>query len=260
MRVSGIRGVLLDLSGTLYSGEHRIEGTRRTLRWLEEAGIGYRFLTNTTTKSRKEIAGKLAGLGLECPEETILTPLAAARERLAADGCSSVFPLLREEVLGDLGGIAVEEEAPDAVLVGDLGADFDYGILNRAFRALMDGAAFYSLARNRFFEKEGELFLDVGAFAEALAFATRREDLCLGKPSGAFFDRALSALGLPAEAVAVVGDDLEADVLGAMEHRMTGILVRTGKFNADLLDRSGRKPDAVIDSIATLPECLGKAP
>ena len=256
MGLFGIRGVLLDLSGTLYSGDHRIEGTRRTLSWLKENGIRYRFLTNTTTKPRTRILEKLRSLDVEGTEESILTPFEAAREQLKQDGCDSVFPLVAEKVLGELGAVEVTEDSPDAVVIGDLGSDFDYEILNRAFRCLADGARFYALARNRVFESEGNLCLDMGPFVQALEFAVRREALCLGKPSGPFFDRALTDLGLSAREVAVVGDDLESDVLGAMDHGMKGVLVRTGKFSADLLEHSGQKPDAVIDSIADLPDLL----
>jgi len=259
MGVSDIRGVLLDLSGTLYSGDHRIEGTRRTLAWLKDKGIRYRFLTNTTTKPRSVILEKLRGFDVDAEETGILTPFVAAREQMKQDGCASVFPLIAEGVLGELGEIGVSRESPDAVLVGDLGAAFDYEILNRAFRCLVGGAKFYALARNRVFESGGDLFLDMGPFVQALEFAVRREALCLGKPSGPFFDRALAELDLRADEVAVVGDDLESDVPGAMDHGMRGILVRTGKFSVELLEHSGQKPDAVIDSIADLPEWLSKA-
>jgi len=256
MKLKGIRGVLLDLSGTLYSGGRRIEGTRRALASLREQGIGYRFLTNTTTKPRSSLKERLEGMGLHEDESWILTPFAAARERLRQDACETVFPLIADEVRGELGALRAVETAPDAVLIGDLGAGFSYDVLNRAFRHLADGARFYALARNRVFESGGELFLDLGPFVQALEYALGRESLCLGKPSGPFFDLALGELGLEPSDVAVVGDDLESDVLGAIDHGMRGILVRTGKFSANLLNASERKPDAVIDSIADLPDLL----
>jgi len=256
MSRSEIKGVLLDLSGTLYSGGKRIDGTRRTLGWLGDRGMDFRFLTNTTTKSRSGIFQKLGDLGIEASEESILTPLVAVREQLKNDGSRTIFPLLKEEVLSELADFEFSDCSPDAVVVGDLGEDFGYEILNRAFRCLHNGAKFYVLARNRIYESGGELFLDMGPFVGALEYALRREAVCLGKPSGAFFDLALAALGLPRSEVAVVGDDLESDVLGAIDYGMRGILVKTGKFSADLLRNSERKPDAVIESIAALPEAL----
>ena len=251
-----IQGVLLDLSGTLYSGDERIEGTRRCLAQLEKRGVPYRFLTNTTTRSRSRIARKLTELQVPTREEWILTPMAAACERFRADGFETAALFVAEAAKEDFAGIRETEIQPDALILGDLGENFDYGILNRAFRLIADGAAFYALARNRFFEAGGELFLDMGPFVEALAYASRTEPVCLGKPSEAFFRSAVTDLGLPPESIAVVGDDLETDVLGAMDYGLTGVLVRTGKFHRSQLDQSNRKPNAVIDSIADLPTLL----
>ncbi len=53
----------------------------------------------------------------------------------------------------------------------------------------------------------------------------------------------------------MVGDDVISDVEGAMTIGLRGILVKTGKFQPEDLQR-GVRPDAVIDSIADLPGTL----
>ncbi|MBC2601529.1 TIGR01458 family HAD-type hydrolase [Puniceicoccus vermicola] len=253
--LKGIQGVLLDLSGTLYSGNERIEGTRKCLAELNERGIEYRFLTNTTTKSRSKIREKLASLKVEVDERLIITPMAAAREQIRKDGYLTANILVHEDARDDLGAID-ESDDPDVVILGDLGDGYTYEVLNKAFRQLSNGAAFYALAKNRFFESNGELFLDMGAYVEALSYASHKQALCLGKPSETFFDRAVESLDLPKEAIAVVGDDLESDVLGAMDYGMKGVLVRTGKFSEETIKNVDREPDYVIDSIRDLPRLL----
>jgi ribonucleotide monophosphatase NagD (HAD superfamily) len=57
----------------------------------------------------------------------------------------------------------------------------------------------------------------------------------------------------------MIGDDIEADVRGAKDAGLRGILVRTGKFRQADLERSGVEPDAVIDSLAALPAFLRAA-
>jgi ribonucleotide monophosphatase NagD (HAD superfamily) len=54
----------------------------------------------------------------------------------------------------------------------------------------------------------------------------------------------------------MVGDDVEADVGGAMDAGLAGILVRTGKYREDLVRQSGIEPTATVDSIADVPELL----
>ncbi|HEY3209533.1 MAG TPA: HAD hydrolase-like protein, partial [Actinomycetota bacterium] len=73
-----------------------------------------------------------------------------------------------------------------------------------------------------------------------------------GKPSREFFEAGLKSLGFAAESVAMVGDDVENDVLAAQSLGIMGILVRTGKFVPEALTRASGAPDLVIDSLARL--------
>ena len=75
------------------------------------------------------------------------------------------------------------EDSPQAVLVGDIGEELTYGALNRAFRFILDGAAFIALARNRYFRGVDGLCLDVGAFVAALEYATQKKAILIGKPA-----------------------------------------------------------------------------
>ena len=55
----------------------------------------------------------------------------------------------------------------------------------------------------------------------------------------------------------MVGDDIESDVLAAQRCGITGVLVRTGKFQPEALREADGTPDEVIDSFAELPALLG---
>ena len=66
-------------------------------------------------------------------------------------------------------------------------------------------------------------------------------------------------MGLALADIAVVGDDIDSDVRGAMTAGAQGVLVRTGKFRATDLDEPGPAPDAVVDSVADVPRLLGLA-
>jgi ribonucleotide monophosphatase NagD (HAD superfamily) len=54
----------------------------------------------------------------------------------------------------------------------------------------------------------------------------------------------------------MVGDDLDGDIVGAHNHGMKTILVRTGKFRPDDVERSTVQPDGIVSSIAQLPQWL----
>jgi HAD superfamily hydrolase (TIGR01458 family) len=189
--------------------------------------------------------------------DELLTPAALAVRHCLDKGHRRVSLLMNEEVKGDFAALEEDDEHPDAVIVGDLGEDFAYPVLNRAFRHVMDGAELIALQRNRFWLRADGLSLDVGPFVAALEYATARDAYVVGKPAPGFFQEVLREAGAAADDSAMVGDDIETDVGGALGAGLAGILVRTGKYRPDAAASSGVEPTATVDSIADVPELLG---
>jgi phospholysine phosphohistidine inorganic pyrophosphate phosphatase len=248
-----VGGFLIDLDGTVIEGGELIPGAGEALRTLAEKKIPYRIVTNTTSKPRSAILARMKELGLELQPQQVITAPIIGRDYLRREGITRCFPLLKPALLEDLTTIEFVENSPQAVLVGDVGDDLTYHALNCAFRFLLDGAAFITLAHNRYFRGTDGLYLDVGSFVAALEYATQREAILIGKPARDFFLLACESMEVPFEATVVIGDDLEADVGGAKTAGCTGVLVRTGKFRPDQIEKSEISPDAIIDSIADLP-------
>ena len=132
--------------------------------------------------------------------------------------------------------------------------------LARAFGELELGAELYCLHKNRWWQTSRGPLLDSGAFVAGLEYAAGVEATVLGKPSPAYFEAALEALDAEPELTWMVGDDLDSDVAGAQRYGLKTVLVRTGKFRPDAARALDRRPDAVISSIAYLPEWLERAP
>lgn len=247
-----IRGVLLDLAGVLYEGDRVLPGALAAVAQLHEAGLPIRFITNTTTKTKQALLSKLQGLGLAITEEELFTPGHAARLWLAEKGANPhllVHPDLREEFEGlPAGGQA---EGPCALVVGDAGQDFTYGHMNEAFRALIEGADFIALAKNRTFkDDDGKLSLDAGAFVTALEYSSGKRALVLGKPSPDFYAAALASMGCAQNEAVMVGDDAQSDISGALNAGLAyALLVRTGKYQVGDETRFQPHPSAVVPDI-----------
>lgn len=247
---------LIDIDGTLYQAGRPFPGAADALAALRAAGVPFRLATNTTRRPRAAIVERLAGLGLEVePEECLTAPMAAV-ELLRQRGARRVLALLPAATREEFGEFEHDPEGPEYVVVGDLGEEWDYGVLNRAFRALKAGARLLATQRNRFWETAEGLALDAGAFVAALEYASGQQAELTGKPSPAFYRAAAARLGLPAGRIAMVGDDLEADVMGAREAGLLAVAVRTGKFG-EFDPALARRADAVLDSVADLPRWLG---
>jgi len=250
-------GILLDIDGVLYVGDEPIDGAHDALAELRELGAGMRLVTNTTSRSRRQVCEHLDELGFGVAVEEVLTPAAMAVSYCAERGYESVELIVSDGLREDLAelGAPAAGETVDAVILGDVGKKFDAELLNRAFRLIMDGAELVALQHNRYWRRADGLALDVGAYAAALEYATRREAVVVGKPAEAFFLAAVVDMGL-SNAV-MVGDDVEADVGGAMAAGLPGILVRTGKYRQDALPPEVT-PTAIADSIADVPALLAR--
>jgi HAD superfamily hydrolase (TIGR01458 family) len=251
-------GTLLDLDGALHVEDHAIAGARETVATLRAAGLALRFVTNTTSRSHAQTVEKLRRLGFDVAREELLTPARLAVRHCVARGLRRALLVMNEEVKEDFAELVEDDGGQaDVVIVGDLGDAFGYDVLNRAFRAVMEGAELVALQKNRYWMRVDGLSLDVGPFVAALEYATRREAIVVGKPARGFFELVLAELGVEAGAAAMVGDDIETDVAGALAVGLAGVLVRTGKYREVQVRGSGVAPTATIDSIADLPALLG---
>jgi HAD superfamily hydrolase (TIGR01458 family) len=256
-----IEGLLLDMDGVLTVSWKPVDGAIETMAMLRERGLPFRIMTNTTSHSRADLSEELRGAGFDIAPDEILTAPAATAAYLRShyDG-ARVYLLGETGVAQDLEGVMlVDDEPADVVVIGGADEAFVFHNFNKAFRMLLGGAAMVAMHRNFSWLTDEGLCLDAGAYVVGLEAATGLTAAITGKPAPDFFQSGLGAIDLPAERVAMVGDDLRNDVLAAQMLGMTGVLTRTGKFRQEDLDRSGEQPDHVVDSIAGVPSALGLA-
>jgi HAD superfamily hydrolase (TIGR01458 family) len=249
-------GLLFDLDGVLYVGKEVIPGAIETIARLRE-NFTCRFITNTSTLSLASLQHKINALGFDiAPEEIISAPQAALRylEQQADPTCRL---LLAEDVKRDFAHLPQSDITPRFIVVGDIGDAWSYTLLNELFGNLMNGARLIAVHKNRFWQTEHGLQLDIGAFIHGLEYASGSEAVIIGKPSPAFFQVALDDMGLSRDGVLMIGDDIDSDVGGAQAAGLKAALVRTGKYRQAYAEASAIKPDYVMDSIADLPALLG---
>ncbi len=255
-RFSRPRGVLLDLDGTVYQAGRTIAGAGEAVERIRAAGLPLRFATNTTRLPRDGLVERLRDLDIPVEPADIVTAPRVAAAWLAAHGIRRIATHVTEATAAEFGDFAVDDHAPDAVVVGDLGTGWTFERLNRAFRQVAGGARLVAIQKNRYWRTEDGLTLDAGPFVAAIEYASGCAATVAGKPSAAFFRGAAASMGLEAADLLVAGDDIDGDVRGAMATGARGVLVRTGKFRpADV--EGAPAPDAVVDSVADLPRLLG---
>ena len=243
-----IKGLLFDIGGVLYVGDTRVFGADSTIATLQQK-FPMRFLTNTTRRTPLVMMQKLNTMGFSVKEDELFTALDATKSYVRSKN-GTVYTLLTDDA--DIWFDDLKSNIPDFVVVGDAHLNFSYERMNEAFRHLQNGAGLIAAAKNRYFkEEDGLLSMDAGGFIAGLEFASGKEAKIIGKPSKAFFHLAVDSMGLIAEEVLMIGDDIVSDIQGAQEAGLCTALVKTGKFQDTDLNM-GIKPDYILNDMTEI--------
>lgn len=249
--------VCFDVDGTLTDGVRgpALAGAARALRTIR-AAFPVRLVTNTTSVPHAALAKHLVMLGLLEDPGSLLTPATVAARVLPARGHDAGILLVEPGAREDYGWFREDPSGPAVVLATEA-HDRRVGDLQPAFRRILDGAAFYTLQRNRYFRRGDELVTDLGPLAAFFRYATGVEAETLGKPSALLYDAVARETEAPRSEIVMIGDDAEFDVSASVALGMRGVLVRTGKYRDGDERRVSPPPTAVLGSVADVPEWLG---
>ncbi|MFD1954773.1 TIGR01457 family HAD-type hydrolase [Paenibacillus thailandensis] len=253
-----MRGLLIDLDGTLYHGNIRIEGADRLVNALRAAGLPFRFVTNNSTAAPETVAARLNGMGVEALPSEVCTSAQASAEYISKEKPgASVF------VVGEAGlrqavreaGLRLTEEKPDYVLQG-IDRELTYARIASAVRYIREGASYVMTNPDLLLPSEGGLLPGAGTIGAMLRAATGREPVVIGKPSPVLMNFALEQLGLRAEETWVVGDNMATDIAAGIAAGCGTALVLTGLTTKDNYERyakeAGCEPDLVCHDLDEL--------
>jgi len=250
------KAFLFDLDGVFYISGKLIPGAKKAIQSLHDSKTPFRIVTNTTTKTRKQLTLQLNNLGLTVREDEIITAGQAGAIHLKKCDSPPCYLLISDELKEDYVEFDCGNQKPKYVVMGDRGHDWTYEDMNAAFRCMMDGAELLALHKGKYFQVNDGLDLDIGAIVTGLEYATGKKAITLGKPNKEFFLAALDDLGYLPNEVIMVGDDLTNDIGGAQALGIKSVLVKTGKYRKEILEKSDIIPDAIMDSIADLTTLL----
>ena len=254
------KAILFDLDGVFYEADKPIPGAAAISKWVVAQNIPHLFLTNTTSRPRSALLEKLHKFGIETTIDHILTPPAATIRWIQSQAIKGGVALyLPEATQVEFSTLKLSQsttnEKVSAIVIGDLGEQWNYQILNSAFRLLMQKPApkLISLGLTRYWKAEDGLRLDVAPFVAALECASGIKPIVMGKPAKVFYEMALKILKVRANETLMIGDDIRGDIEGAQKAGIKAALVKTGKFRASDLTM-GINPDVILNSVNDLPK------
>jgi len=261
-----IRGVLVDLSGTIHIEDQVIPGAIQAIERLREHGLLLKFATNTTKEGRNRLHRRLLDIGFDIKREEMFTSLTAARDYLLQNNHMNPYLMVHDDAMEDFEEVGIRDskgvDHSTAVVVGLAPDKFNYTDMNTAMRILIDGGDLIAIHKARYYKTgKGELTLGPGPFVTALEHSTDVKAVVVGKPSKDFFIRAMHSMNeeskLEPQEIVMIGDDIKDDVLGAQSAGMTGILVKTGKYRpGDEQGFEGKIPNHVFPSIVEAVEFI----
>src|SRR3954467_10267283 len=249
-------GYLIDMDGVLYRGSEMIAGADRFVRELRERGIPFRFLTNNSQRTRRDMVAKLARMGIDVDEEHVFTSaMATARYLEKQKPNGTAFVIGEGGLLTALhqNGYAVVDHEPDYVVVGE-GRTFNLELVEAAVRMILGGAKLIATNLDPNCPTQDGLRPGCGAMVAMLELATGVKAFSVGKPSPVMMRAARKELGLATDETTMIGDTMETDILGAVQLGFHAVLVLSGGTKRGDLDRYAYRPEVVVDSLAELAE------
>ncbi|KAJ2077502.1 hypothetical protein H4R24_005094 [Coemansia sp. RSA 988] len=253
-----IKGVMLDISGTLHVNYTPTPNAVAALAKLRASGIKIRFVTNSTRITDDRLYSKLDDMGFKLDRCEVFSSLSAAKKMIKERNYRPML-LLEDDALEQFAEIDCSEPY-NAVVLGLAPSRLDYEHLNRAFQAVLKGADLIGIHRAKYIATSTtQLSLGPGPFVAALESATDKKAELVGKPARAFYQLALAdmeLLGEP-ESVAMIGDDVLADLGGGAEELgLQRFLVRTGKYREGDESKASIALDGTFVSFAATVQAL----
>ncbi len=250
-----MKPVLIDLDGVLRLGSAPAEGLREFISFVCRSRRPACIISNSTLLTRKDLRQFFRDNDLECRLPMMTAADAALsyvqqKYQKAAVYCSGHIKKSFSRYL--------DYDNPEVVVMGDMGNEWNYGILNDIFLKVRGGAELVAMQKNRFWNTPEEGFLlDLGPFVAAIEYACEVEATLIGKPSPLYFHSALDLIGSDiTDGFIMIGDDMETDIKGSQNLDAETILVFTGKTQKPLKKKMAVKPDYTADNLFDVMEII----
>ncbi len=258
-RLSAVRGFLLDMDGTFYLSDRLLEGALRFIDVLREQRKEFLFLTNNSSKHRRQYAEKIRGLGLPLNEESVLTSGEATALFLKEKHPgASIFlvgtPSLEEEFRQH--GFRLVEQEPQLLVLG-FDTTLTYQKLWRLCDFVRAGIPYIATHPDFNCPTEKGFMPDVGAMIAFVKAATGREpDLVVGKPNRLIVDAAAVKMNLQVNQLVMIGDRLYTDIALGKSSGIVTVLVLSGETKVGDLQDSPFQPDYTFQNLAGVADWL----
>lgn len=224
------KGFLIDLDGTTYLGNQRIDSASAFVNRLVELNIPFLFVSNNSSKSQEDVCTKLVQFGYHVTKDHVYTSAMATQEYLKQFKNQTCY------VIGDNGlkecvknsGLTVVDDSTAEIVVVGYNNKLSYDHLKTACLAISNGAKFISTNPDIALPTDEGLIPGNGSITAAIATATSSEPIFIGKPSNIIMDYAIKHLGIKKSELCMIGDNYDTDIMAGINAEIATLYVETG--------------------------------
>jgi len=265
-RLAKARGWVCDMDGTLVLGDRHNKGLQPLpgaidfIEWIKARGLPFVLYTNGTTRTPRQYAETLQGIGFDLTERHLMTPASTAVDVFVRKGYKRVMVVGGDGLKIPLADAGIEPVAPagkpavEAVLVGWF-REFTVNEIEAAVYAVWSGAQLYSCSQSLFFASaDGKTLGTSRLISAAISDITDARIHIVGKPSIDAIRSAARRLRLKTTELAVMGDDPGLEVAMAHRGKALAIAVHSGIGDAHDFRKlpAAQRPHIAVDNVAGL--------
>jgi 4-nitrophenyl phosphatase len=253
--LSAIGGLILDMDGVLWRGDHPLLDMPAFFEKAGRAGLQVVLATNNATRSVAQYQERLHGYGVNlAPEQIVNSSMAAAYYLKRKHPQGGPVYIVGESGLHDTltaAGFPHGEEHVLAVVAG-LDRTITYPKLSHATALIRGGAEFIGTNPDLTYPTPQGLAPGAGSVLAFLEAASGVKPTIAGKPEEFMFDLAIQRMGLQPAQVLAVGDRLDTDILGGQRAGCRGCAVLSGVSTRDEIEAWAPPVDLILENLADL--------
>lgn len=242
------------MDGVIYHGDRLIDGAKDFVEWAKREDKRFLFLTNSSSKSPKELRQKLARLGIEVSTDDFITSAMATASFLASQN-----PGVGVYVIGESGlinalhdaGFYIDHVNPAYVVVGE-SRTYNFEQVEIAVNLVLEGAKLIGTNSDLTGPSERGVAPACRAMVAPIEMATSRKAYFIGKPNPLIMREAIKRLGCTREDTLIVGDRMDTDIIAGIESEIDTALVLSGITSREDLNLFPYQPGYILSSIADI--------
>ena len=248
------KSFICDMDGVIYHGNRLIPRVKEFVEWLDKTGKNFLFLTNSSERSPKELAQKLARMGLTVGEEHFYTSALATASFLKSQCPSGSVYVIGEPGLTNAlyqEGFTMNDINPDYVVFGET-RSLNYEKIEKAVKLVFNGAKLIGTNSDLTAKVESGIIPACRALISSIEMTTGRNAYFVGKPNPLMMRHALKKLDCHRVDAAIIGDRMDTDILSGIESELDTVLVLTGVTNKEDLIKYAYQPKYVLNDVGDI--------